>query len=68
MSYTHTQVEYDTYDPEAHSDSAAYRSMEIPFLKKRSKVVEVRSAMGLLNGLIYCVVLSNNFFSAHYFD
>ncbi|XP_078445246.1 uncharacterized protein LOC144714385 isoform X2 [Wolffia australiana] len=39
------QVEYDTYDPKGHS------SLQLPFLRKRSKVIEIVSARGILFAL-----------------
>ena len=40
------QEEYDTHDPKGHS------SMVLPFLKKRSKVIEIVSAQDIVFALV----------------
>uniref|UniRef100_A0A162A1R2 Uncharacterized protein n=1 Tax=Daucus carota subsp. sativus TaxID=79200 RepID=A0A162A1R2_DAUCS len=42
----HLQEEYDTHDPKGHS------SMVLPFLKKRSKVIEIVSAQDIVFALV----------------
>lgn len=54
------QEEYDTHDPKGHS------SMVLPFLKKRSKVIEIVSAQDIVFALVQsgvCAAFSRGGFS-----